>query len=137
MNRRILAVIAAAMLTLAGSTSVNAATNNITSKATNVAIVEMKNVASAEEWKKNSAYVVGDKVTFEGKIYECTVDHSKLKPTTKYVWKCLGEVQFEKWQPNTKYIVGNKVMFEGKVYECTVDHSKLKPTTKYVWKVIG
>lgn len=135
MNKRIFVVIAATMLTVAGMASVNAAAKDMTSKAPRVAVVEAKKVTSAEEWKKNSAYEVGDVVTFEGKIYECTVAHSKLKPTTKYVWKYIGE-QFEQWKPNTKYVVGDKVMYQGKVYECTVDHSKLKPTVKYVWKVI-
>lgn len=135
MNKRIFAVLTATMLTAAGMTSVNVSAKDITSKATKVAVVEAKKVTLAQEWKKNSTYEVGDVVTFEGKIYECTVAHSKLKPTTKYVWKCIGE-QFEQWKPNTKYIIGDKVMYQGKVYECIVDHSKLKPTVKYVWKVI-
>ncbi len=39
------------------------------------------------QWK----YIVGDRVMYEGKTYECIVDHSKLSPLTKYVWKVIVE----------------------------------------------
>lgn len=77
------------MLTVCGMTSMNVSAKDMTSKATNVAVVEAKKVTLAQEWKKNSLYEVGDVVTFEGKIYECKVAHSRLRPTTKYVWKVL------------------------------------------------
>lgn len=93
---------------------------------------------SVEAWKANSTYKVGQQVSFDGKLYECIVDHARLKPTTKYVWKCLGEYQaIPNWVKGTKYVVGNKVSYEGKVYLCIVDHVRLSPKTAYVWKCLG
>lgn len=96
-----------------------------------------ENKTSIPEWTKNTRYYVGDKVTHEGKIYECIVDHSRLSPSTKYVWKLIGEDKLPEWKRNTKYYVGDRVTHEGKIYECIVDHSRLSPSTKYVWKLIG
>lgn len=42
------------------------------------------------QWKSNTKYVVGNRVMYEGKTYECIVDHSKLSPLTKYVWKVIA-----------------------------------------------
>jgi len=91
------------------------------------------NKTTIPEWTKNTRYYVGDKVIHEGKIYECIVDHSRLSPSTKYVWKLMGE----EWKRNTRYYVGDRVIYEGNIYECIVDHSRLSPSTKYVWKLIG
>jgi len=135
-STKICALVMGVMLTFAGATtSVSAATQS-QNNATGVVVNTTVKASIINEWKENSKYVVGDKVTYQGKIYECTVDHSRLKPTTKYVWKQIGEVKFPQWQPNTKYTVGTRVMYEGNIYECTVDHSRLLPTTKYVWKLI-
>ncbi|MBS5825287.1 MAG: hypothetical protein KID00_15830, partial [Clostridium argentinense] len=58
-------------------------------------------------------------------------------PSTKYVWKLIGENKLPEWKRNSKYYVGDRVTHEGKIYECIVDHSRLSPSMKYVWKLMG
>lgn len=89
------------------------------------------------EWKANSTYAVGDQVVFEGALYQCKVAHSRLKPTTKYVWTYIGEYKAAPdWVRGTRYTVGDQVYYMGHIYECIVDHVRLAPTMKYVWKMV-
>ncbi|RDY22978.1 hypothetical protein CHF27_010760 [Romboutsia maritimum] len=135
-SRRIYALAAATILTIAGTNSVSAATKVETKANNNYTVNKVVNLTETKlskvtKWKSNTKYFVGDKIVYNGNIYICKVDHSRLSPTIKYVW---NKVEIPKWEKSTKYSVGDIVMYENKVYECKVDHSKLSPTTTYVWE---
>lgn len=94
-------------------------------------------VKTVSTWRANSTYQVGDQVTYEGNLYVCKVAHFKLKPTTAYVWTCMGAYKaYPDWVKGKKYVAGDKVSYNGQVYECIFDHVRLSPTTAYVWKVV-
>lgn len=132
MKKNLSALLLATAILMSGATTVLAAEMPVAGNAVEIAVTQ-----SMVEWKSNSSYKIGDKVVYEGKIYECIVDHSRLKPTTKYVWKCIGDYKIApEWVKGQKYIVGDEVSYEGHIYKCIVDHVKLKPTTQYVWKLV-
>ncbi len=140
-SKRTCSLVTIMALVLAGTINVNVNASvqenhkTLTDKLpTNIVINSVEgNKTTIPKWTKNTRYYVGDKVIHEGNIYECIVDHFRLSPSTKYVWKLIGE----EWKRNTKYYVGDRVIYEGNIYECIVDHSRLSPSTKYVWKLMG
>ncbi|MBS5824652.1 MAG: hypothetical protein KID00_12525, partial [Clostridium argentinense] len=107
----IMALLLAANINVTANASIQENTKTLTNKSqSNVAVNSLeKNKTAIPEWTKNTRYYVGDKVTHEGKIYECIVDHSRLSPSTKYVWKLIGENKLPEWKRNSKYYVGDRV----------------------------
>lgn len=135
-SKKICVLATAMMLTFVGTTTAMASTLSENTTCEESIVNEENGSTIILQWQENTNYVLGNKVIYEGNLYECIVDHSRLSPLTKYVWKDMGKFEFPQWRENTNYVLGDKVTYKGNVYECIVDHSRLSPLTKYVWKLI-
>ena len=99
------------------------------------------------EWSQpygaTDCYQIGDKVTYQGKTYECTAANCVWAPGV-YGWKEVGESggggseepeppteEYPDWvQPTGQhdaYRIGDKVTFKGKHYESVIDYNTWSP----------
>lgn len=99
------------------------------------------------EWSQpygaTDCYQIGDKVTYQGKTWECTVANCVWAPGV-YGWKEVGESggggseepetpteEFPEWvQPTGQhdaYRIGDKVTFKDKHYESVIDYNTWSP----------
>ena len=89
-------------------------------------------------WQVNKAYVVDDKVKYEGNLYKCLQAHTSQASWTPTAATSLwakvlipDENVIPEWeQPESTnaYMVGDKVMFEGHIYESVINNNIWSPS---------
>ena len=89
-------------------------------------------------WQANKAYVVDDKVKYEGNLYKCLQAHTSQASWTPTAAASLwakvlipDENAIPEWeQPESTnaYMVGDKVMFEGHIYESVINNNIWSPS---------
>ena len=76
-------------------------------------------------WTPNTAYALGNIVTYGGIVYVCTTQHTS-GPTQIDLAKWTTYAQFDKWNnawaTATVYGLGDLVKYGGIVYRCTANH---------------
>ena len=94
--------------------------------------------AWSQPYGATDCYQVDDKVTYQGKTWECTVANCVWAPGV-YGWKEVGESggedkpanEFSEWvQPTGQhdaYMTGDKVTFKEKHYESVIDYNTWSP----------
>lgn len=99
--------------------------------------------AWSQPYGATDCYQIGDKVTYQGKTWECTVANCVWAPGV-YGWKEVGESggggseeteppteEYPDWvQPTGQhdaYRIGDKVTFKGKHYESVIDYNTWSP----------
>ncbi len=91
------------------------------------------------EWVKpdsTNPYMMGDKVIFEGKIYESLIDNNIWSPT-EYPQGWYTEPVLEEWSPTKLYKIGERALFEGKPHESVIDNNSWSPAAYAAgWKEI-
>ena len=90
-------------------------------------------------WQVNKAYVVDDKVKYEGNLYKCLQAHTSQASWTPTAAASLwakvlipDENAIPEWeQPESTnaYMVGDKVMFEGHIYESAINYNIWSPSS--------
>lgn len=105
-----------------------------------------------QEWQQPSStnpYLTGDKVIYNGQIYESLIDNNTWSPTDyPQGWKLISEQNQEEqipeeptiseWQQpdsTNPYQTGDKVTYNGQVYESIVDNNVWAPNV-YGWSLI-
>lgn len=93
-------------------------------------------------WEVASAYVVDDRVRYEGTLYKCLQAHTSQAAWTPIAAASLwakvlipdANVIHEWEQPDSTnpYMQGDKVMYNGQVYESTIDNNVWAPNV-YGW----
>ena len=88
-------------------------------------------------WNPDAAYLVDDKVNYEGVLYKCLQSHAAQSawtpPAAPSLWaKVLipDENTIPEWeQPDSTnpYMRGDRVSFDGKVYESAIDNNIWSP----------
>lgn len=89
-------------------------------------------------WQVNKAYVVDDKVKYEGNLYKCLQAHTSQASWTPTAAASLwakvlipDENAIPEWeQPESTnaYMVGDKVMFEDHIYESVINNNIWSPS---------
>lgn len=94
--------------------------------------------AWSQPYGATDCYQIGDKVTYQGKTWECTIANCVWAPGV-YGWKEVGESggedkpveEFPEWvQPTGQhdaYMIGDKVTFNDKHYESVIDYNTWSP----------
>lgn len=94
--------------------------------------------AWSQPYGATDCYQIGDKVTYQGKTWECTTANCVWAPGV-YGWKESGKSgggdepaeEFPEWvQPTGQhdaYMTGDKVTFNGKHYESVIDYNTWSP----------
>lgn len=94
--------------------------------------------AWSQPYGATDCYQIGDKVTYQGKTWECAVANCVWAPGV-YGWKEVGESggedkpveEFPEWvQPTGQhdaYMIGDKVTFNDKHYESVIDYNTWSP----------
>lgn len=104
-----------------------------------------------QEWQQPSStnsYLTGDKVIYNGLVYESLIDNNVWSPTDyPQGWKLISEQEPEvpsdeptisEWtQPDSTnpYQAGDKVTYNGHTYESTIDNNVWAPNV-YGWSLI-
>ena len=103
-----------------------------------------------EFWKKKVSYIVGDKITHEGIVYEVLQSHVSQSDWTpdsvpalfKVVYQVetsTGQEVIPEWkQPvggHDAYIKGDKVYYDNQVYESVADANVWSPDA-YGWELV-
>lgn len=103
-----------------------------------------------QEWQQPSStnpYLTGDKVIYNGQIYESLIDNNVWSPADYPTgWKLIQDEQdseeqtIPEWQqPNATnaYHIGDKVSYNGLVYESLIDNNVWSPESyPQGWKLI-
>jgi len=92
-------------------------------------------------WANATTYAVDDRVSFEGKIYQCIVISLGFQPTNATYWSyvCDDKALFYITLPNpeysntTTYIVGDVVWYNDIVYTCNNVSIGILPTNVGFW----
>ena len=89
-------------------------------------------------WQADKAYVVDDKVKYEGNLYKCLQAHTSQASWTPTAAASLwakvlipDENVIPDWeQPDSTnaYMIGDKVMFEGHIYESAINYNIWSPS---------
>lgn len=94
--------------------------------------------AWSQSYGATDCYQIGDKVTYQGKTWECTIANCVWAPGV-YGWREVGESggedkpveEFPEWvQPTGQhdaYMTGDKVTFKSKHYESVIDYNTWSP----------
>lgn len=98
-----------------------------------------------QEWKNDSAYAVGDRRTYKGKLYRCLVAHTAQNawnPEDAHsIWTLVlipDPTVIPEWiQPDSTnpYMSGDKVIHNGKTWISIVDHNVWEPGV-YGWEEV-
>ena len=90
-------------------------------------------------WQADKAYVVDDKVKYEGNLYKCLQAHTSQASWTPTAAASLwakvlipDENVIPEWeQPDSTnaYMIGDKVMFEGHIYESAINYNIWSPSS--------
>lgn len=93
-----------------------------------------------QEWQQptsTNAYLTGDKVIYDGKVYESLIDFNVWRPDQyPQGWQLVEEPAPEpiiaEWQQpdsTNPYMTGDKVLFNGQTYESVIDNNIWSPET--------
>jgi chitin-binding protein len=104
-------------------------------------------VPAVEPWETNHTYAVGDRVSFEGRIYVCVQGHTSLPDWRPNVVPALWLVAHDSssgtastWEPQVSYAVGDQVVHDGKTYRARQAHVSLPswepPNTPALWELV-
>lgn len=88
-----------------------------------------------DAWNIATAYVVGDKATYQDKAYNCTIANTGQAPTTLTGWALIGDkydlyyahVPFPPYLTNTQYYEGDQVFWKNKTYTASKDSINVYP----------
>ena len=88
-------------------------------------------------WRPDAAYLVDDKVQYEGILYKCLQSHSAQEEWTPVAAPSLWAKvlipdpnvipEWEQPDSTNPYMRGDRVSFEGKTYESTIDNNIWSP----------
>lgn len=88
-------------------------------------------------WRPDAAYLVNDKVQYEGILYKCLQSHSAQEEWTPVAAPSLWAKvlipdpnvipEWEQPDSTNPYMRGDRVSFEGKTYESTIDNNIWSP----------
>lgn len=96
------------------------------------------------DYDETTAYVVGDRVSFDGYIYECIQNGEGISPENTSYWVKRVEngslyyvtLPNEEWDKDTTYAVDDIVWYKNKNYTATVSNKNIEPsatTSVGVW----
>lgn len=99
-------------------------------------------------WKPNKAYVVDERVNYEGILYKCLQAHTALESWTPTAAPSLWAKvlipdpdvipDWEQPDSTNPYMEGDKVRFEGQVYESLINNNVWSPSAYPAgWKLIS
>jgi hypothetical protein len=96
-----------------------------------------------DDWQAYVYYEVGDRVYYEGTLYECRIAHTALPSwtpdDTPSLWRIPTPDGTTEWAPNTAYEVGSVVTYNGVTYEALQSHTSIlgwePPNTPSLWGV--
>ena len=98
-------------------------------------------VIKRHETLKN--YVVGDRVIFNNKVYECTTNHTSSVTgfeNDKANWELIigneVDVAITIWADGEMYDVGDVVAHQGMLYQCIKKHRATDPFNEENWELI-
>lgn len=89
------------------------------------------------EWEEGEYYAVGDRVTYDSKVYKCLSVHEALsswRPDEAFslwaeVLASSGEpAEWRQPDSTNAYMSGDRVTFEGAVYESVIDNNVWSPS---------
>ncbi len=100
-------------------------------------------VEMLDDWQAYVYYEVGDRVYYEGTLYECRIAHTALPgwtpDNTPSLWRIPTPDGTTEWAPNTAYAVGSVVTYNGVTYEALQSHTSIlgwePPNTPSLWRV--
>lgn len=92
-------------------------------------------------WAVGMAYVAGDRVQHDGRLYKCVQAHTSqtdwTPDATPALWVVVSIDEYPEWvQPtgaHDAYNTGDKVSYNGKHYVCTIDGNAYAPDV-YGWE---
>jgi chitodextrinase len=100
------------------------------------------------DWSSTTTYQAGDKVTFQGTVFQARQTNTGFAPTPPNssppdtdlaLWDIPTPCGITPWLDETHYQVGSMVTFSGQTYTCTSDHVAVfnwTPTaTPSLWRV--
>lgn len=93
-------------------------------------------------WDPTKFYKVGDVVTFQGNIFQCTMAHqaqaSWTPGTAVPLWNQKSDSTPSSWDPTKFYNIGSIATYQGQTYQCTIAHQSqanwTPVTTVPLWK---
>ena len=99
-------------------------------------------------WKPNKAYVVDERVNYEGILYKCLQAHTALENWTPTAAPSLWAKvlipdpdvipDWEQPDSTNPYMQGDKVRFEGQVYESLINNNVWSPSAYPAgWKLVS
>lgn len=111
-----------------------------------VAALNLDNAAALDcvelfpAWENGTAYIVGQRRQFGGKLYSCILAHTSqadwTPPAAVSLWSPVTinpETGYDEWkQPagaHDAYNKGDRVVYNGKVYESLIDGNTWSPDT--------
>ena len=99
--------------------------------------------AGISTWQPSyTYYATGDRVLYEGKIYECRQGHTSMPgwepPNVPALWHQVTPVGVSEWAPGTAYAVGSVVTYNGVTYVAIQGHTSLPgwepPNVPSLWQ---
>jgi hypothetical protein len=95
-------------------------------------------------WVAGKAYAVGDKVTYNGIVYEVRQAHTSqpqwAPPLVPALFQRPTPVGSSPWAPNVAYVVGSLVTYNGATYRAIQAHTSLvgwdPPFTPALWTLV-
>ncbi len=79
-----------------------------------------------DSWVPGKSYNVGDRVVFDGIVYECQQAHTSQvgwePPNTPALWVRPTPSGLSNWAPQTRYVIGSLVRYGGNIFSCTQAH---------------
>jgi len=106
-------------------------------------------------WVAGQYYNAGDKVSYQGKVYQATHGNPGYNPTeSTWFWKAVGSTVTppkpttpptlpptpggDSWVSGQYYNAGDKVTYQGKTYQATHGNPGYNPTeSTWFWKAVG
>ncbi len=83
-------------------------------------------------WDGATTYIIGDRVSYLGDMYECTLGHANEEPPNVTYWTVVSTA----WDSITAYVVDDVVSHMGVVYKCILDHTDEEPYSTTYWIIV-
>ena len=99
-------------------------------------------VITVKAWTGGTIYNIGDRVSFNGKIFEARQTHTSQvgwePPNVLSLWQLPTPTGITFWATQTHYIVGSQVVFAAVTYRAVQEHVSQPdwqpPTTPTLWQ---
>jgi len=99
---------------------------------------------ASRDWAPDLAFVPGDRVRYQGQIYECRQAHRAQlgwEPAQNLaLWQIPNACVVADWAANTAYALGDRVAFAGKTYETLQAHTSQSDWTPLaapaLWRMV-